>query len=193
MRWQAVSWSTSACRESSRSRRLPKVRRGSIGDNQRHPLRSMNLRRIVPIMALMLASCLEGPPAPPAPPAGQFGAYATRNKLMYMANGDTLTVYRVKYWHFNDGSSPALQLEFASPVPVSDTAGLARIATQIWPGFLPMVESAQLGTAILTATNLEKVGGPGASVTRTHHLGFIAIRDSLGSWRFKDGGALPPL
>jgi hypothetical protein len=140
------------------------------------------------MLAIMLVGCLDGPPAPPA---GQFGPYAPQNKLMYLANGDTLTVYRVKYWHFNDGSPPALQLEYASPIPVSDTAGLARIAMQIWPGFLPLVASAQLSTAILTATNLEKVGGPGAWVTRTHHFGFIAVRDSLGSWRVKDGSALP--
>jgi hypothetical protein len=138
----------------------------------------------------MLAACFDGTPAPPA---GQFGPYAAQNKLMYLANGDTLTVYRVKYWHFNDGSPPALQLEYASPLPVSDTAGLARIAMQIWPGFLPMVTSAHLGTAILTATNLEKVGGPGAWATRTHHFGLIAVRDSVGSWRLKDGVELPPL
>jgi len=115
---------------------------------------------------------------------GQFGPYHARNKQLRLADGDTFTVYRVKYWTFDDGSAPALQLEFASPVPVSDTAGVRRAAERIWPAFAPYVEGQRLRAGILTATNLEKVGGPGAWATRAVYFGLVARRDSAGTWRF---------
>jgi hypothetical protein len=142
----------------------------------------------------LIAGCMGGPCFGGASePMGQFGAYHERNKQLRLADGETLTVYRVKHWQFGDGSPPALQLEYASPVPVTDSASVRRLAIRIWPAFAPYVEEQGLRTGILTATNLEKVGTPGAWVARTHHYGLIAERDSAGAWHFQgQSEALPP-
>jgi hypothetical protein len=130
-------------------------------------------------VCIVVAACV------PSEPAGQFGAYHEQNKRLYLPDGDTLTVFRVKLWHFDDGSAPALQVEYASPVPVSDTVALRRLAERIWPAFLPYVEEARVTAAILTATQLEKVGGPGPWLTRTHSYGLIAEHDTGRVWRLR--------
>jgi hypothetical protein len=128
----------------------------------------------------------------PSVPAGQFGPYSDSNRQLRLASGETFVVYRVKRWAFGDGSPPSLQLEYASPVPVSDTATIRQVGERIWPAFAPYVEAAGLRSAILTATNLEKLGVPGAWATRSHHFGLIALRDSLGVWRFQDHAEVLP-
>jgi hypothetical protein len=146
------------------------------------------------VMTIVCTGCFGFcPAAAPSVPAGQFGPYSDLNKQLQLASGETFVVYRVKRWTFGDGSPPSLQLEYASPVPVSDSATIRQIGERIWPAFAPYVEAAGLQSAILTATNLEKVGGTGAWMTRTHHFGLIARRDSLGIWSFQGHAeALPP-
>jgi hypothetical protein len=143
--------------------------------------------RLHPILVcILLWACVA------SEPAGQFGVYHEHNKRIYLPDGDTLTVYRVKLWEFKDGSPPALQLEYASPVPLSDTVALRRLAERIWPAFVPYVEEARVTTAILTATQLEKVGGPGAWAARTHSFGIVAEHDTGSVWRVRHSRELLP-
>lgn len=103
-------------------------------------------------------------------------------------------MYRVKRWTFTDGAPPALQLEYAPPISVDDTAGLRQLAHRIWPAFAPYVESAGLRGAILTATNIDWHGNRSVAYTaQMRSFGLIAHRDSLGAWRLEGHAApLPP-
>ena len=151
--------------------------------------------RLNGVLALGLAvapsACMCGAPMEPF---GQFGPYHEHNQQIVLQDGTAFTVYRVKHWTFKDGSPPALQLEYASPVPVADTAGVRRTAERIWPAFAQYVEARHLDNAIVTATNLELTGHPGAWFARTHHFGLIAERDSAGRWHFQghDETLAPP-
>lgn len=122
------------------------------------------------------------------PPAhhSQFGDYRPPFKHLRFDNGDSVTVYRVKYWTFSDGESPALQLEYEPPVALSDTAALRDFARQVWPLFEPYVDSLHLTGAILTATHLEVYRGGEAQVSRTQSFGFTAKQDTAGVWRLTD-------
>ncbi len=127
-------------------------------------------------------------------PQGHFGAYRrTDNKILRLASGDTFTVYRVKYWLLRDGSPPALQLEYAPPFPVSDTARLHALTYRLWPAFAPYVRAADTRVAILTATNLVWRGNALAWRATFNHFGLIAERDSAGTWRLNgERFPLPP-
>lgn len=160
-----------------------------------HPIRStfglsksMGMQRLLVALVLIAsAGCREGSPR------SQFGEYSRHNKELRLASGDTFTVYRVKYWIFNDGSAPALQLEYEAPFPVSDTARLRVLAHRIWPAFAPYVEDLDLGAAVLTATNLRRSGSAFAWTARMQHFGLVAERDTAGIWRLRgDPRPLPP-
>lgn len=146
------------------------------------------------VLLALVSGC--GPLAPLScgspPDVGQFGAYVGPYKLIRLPSGDTLTVYRVKYWTFTDGSAPALQLEYQTRVTVDDTAAVRAEQRRLWPVFQPYIGQAAVSKAILTATDRDYRGGPAAHVTRMQHFGTIAVRDSLGTWRFRgDGSPLP--
>lgn len=140
------------------------------------------------LCSLLFTTTLGAQDAP-----GDFGPYHDRNMQLRLATGDTLVVYRVKYWSFDDGSAPALQIEYESPVSVDDTAAAFQQAIRIWPAFAPYVEKLDLSKAIITATNLTKKGGPGHWLTSFKHYGLIAERDGNGDWRIRRReGILPP-
>ena len=143
------------------------------------------------LAALLFTSGLSG-----QEPVGQFGPYHWQNKQLRLPGGDTLTVFRVKYWVFNDGAPPGLQLEYEAPYPVSDTAALHQLLRRLWPAFVPYVESMHLSNAIVTATNMTRHGAPPLPWTATFHSwGYIVQRDSAGGWRVKGDGTgevLPP-
>lgn len=129
---------------------------------------------------------------PPAP-RSQFGDYRPPFKHLRFASGDSVPVYRVKYWTFSDGEAPALQLEYEPPVALSDTAALRDFARKLWPLFEPYVDSLHLTGAILTATHLEVYRGGEAQVSRTESFGFTATRDPAGGWHLTDDPRpLPP-
>jgi hypothetical protein len=139
---------------------------------------------IRPVLQLLVAALILGcePPAPQS----QFGEYRPPFKHLRFGSGDSVTVYRVKYWTFSSGESPALQLEYEPPVPVSDTAALRSFAREVWPLFEPYVDSLHLTNAILTATHLQVYKGGQAQVSRTQSFGFTANRDTMGVWRLTD-------
>ena len=148
----------------------------------------MNIRGALQLLGAALMLGCE----PPAPPS-QFGDYRPPYKHLRFSSGDSVTVYRVKYWTFSNGDSPALQLEYEPPVPMSDTAVLRDVARQVWPFFEPYVDSLHLTGAILTATHLEVYRGGEAQVSRTRSYGFTAKRDTGGVWRLTDDPRpLPP-
>jgi hypothetical protein len=138
------------------------------------------------LFLIALAACQ------PAPHRSQSGEYHASNKMLTLANGDTFTVYRVKYWVFSDGEPPALQLEYAPHGPVSDTAALRKSARAIWPAFEPYLRAARVTGAILTATELSRVAVGAAFVSRNKSFGILAHQSADGSWKF-DGetAALP--
>ena len=129
----------------------------------------------------------------PGLPQGQFGPYYRQSEHLVLAATDTLTVYRVKYWTFKDGSSPALQLEYEAPFAVSDTAAVRREAFQLWPRFAPYVETKHLRAAIITATNFRLSGiWPIASTSHQKHFGLIAEKGPGDEWHLqRDATALP--
>jgi hypothetical protein len=150
-------------------------------------------RRLAPFLTLLIAACAPFIPGScgKSVPVSQFGAYAPPFKRMRLPDGDTLTVYRVKHWTFSEDRKTALQLEFQTRVPLSDTAAIVAQAKRLWPAFAHYVERAQTTGAIITATNLQvrEVGGAFASTTNS--FGIIAVRDSAGRWRAVDWGPLP--
>ena len=127
------------------------------------------------------------------PDVGQYGAYAGPFKLIRLPSGDTLTVYRVKYWTFTDNSAPALQLEYQTRVAIADVEAVKSEQRKLWPVFEPYVDRLALSTAILTATDRNRRESGAAHITTMRHYGTFALRDSLGIWRFRDDSvALPP-
>src|SRR5438045_3716890 len=77
-----------------------------------------------------------------APIVSQFGAYPRQPAQLQTANGEHFPVYRVKYWRFENGEPPALQLEYEPPVSVADTAALRVYAREVWPVFRPYLDAA---------------------------------------------------
>ena len=144
---------------------------------------------------LALAGCfpLSCGLAAPTVPASQFGTYRPPFKLLRLADGDTFTVYRVKYWIFKDRSAPSLQLEYEAPIDVADSVAIRALARRVWPAFVPYVEDLGLHNAIITATNLRRKGTDLAWVSTLHHYGIVVVQDSAGRWHFvHDTVTLPP-
>lgn len=142
-------------------------------------LRIMKAIHWLPALTLFAAACS-------VQPQSQFGSYSTKNGTIHLADGSSLTVYRVKRWDFADGSAPALQLEYEPPVSLGDTAAVRRAAERIWPAFEPYVNGHGVKVGILTATRLKQFGGlPFGPLTTMHHFGLIAEKDSADVWHFK--------
>jgi hypothetical protein len=127
---------------------------------------------------LLLASCA------PRTPVGQFGPYHRVNKFLRLER-DSVPVYRVKLWRFEDGSPPALQFEFEPPMSVADTAAVIKFDHALWPLFRPYLDSAQVAIAILTATNLRHSGWLWFGKTTFKSFGSIAIREPDGRWHLQ--------
>jgi hypothetical protein len=130
----------------------------------------------------------------PVVPQGQYGPYLPGNeKHLRLPSGQSLAIYRVKYWTFSSGDAPAMQFEYEALDPLADTAALRQRARQLWPAFAPYVEASGLRNGIITATKLERHGVPGFWSSTMKHFGLLVSRDAAGTWRFKDdGGVLPP-
>jgi hypothetical protein len=118
-------------------------------------------------------------------PSGQFGEYHDANLVLWLPGGDTVTVYRVKYWTFYDGEPPALQLEYASRAPTTDTEAVLAFGRTLWPAFVPYVERMRLTHAVLTATQVTDVKGGSARFVSRHSYGVTAELDLDGMWRFQ--------
>lgn len=126
-----------------------------------------------------------------AEPMGQFGNYRRTHQYIHLAGGDSLKVFRVKYWVF-DYDPPAMQLEYSSPTHVADSASSFALAGRIWTAFEPYAEATGVRRVILTETVLDTVSIPPLMTSKTAHYGVILARDSGETWRFKDSGkALP--
>jgi len=121
----------------------------------------------------------------PPEPVGQFGPYHRSNKYLRLGSGDSIPVYRVKLWQFADGSPPALQVEYECPALVADTEAVIRFARRVWPLFRPYVDSARVGEAILTATNLHRRGWVWFGTTAFESYGTVAARQADGLWYLK--------
>jgi hypothetical protein len=141
------------------------------------------------VLAAGLAACGSQPPV-----RGQFGTYASRNKVLWLANGDSFTVYRVKYVTFTSGDPPAVQLEYAPHGTVQDTVRMLDNVNVLWPSFAPYLDAARVDGAVLTATNL-KVRRKGIGwISSTRSYGYTATRGPDGRWYLDrmPGRPLPP-
>jgi hypothetical protein len=144
------------------------------------------------VVLAMLWGCVPfAPMSCGAPPdVSQFGDYAGPFKRIRLPDGDTLTVYRIKYWKFDSGDAPALQIEYQTQVDISDTIAVKAEARRIWPVFRPYIDAVEVSNAIITATDRKFQGNGVAHVTRMHHFGTIAVRDSSSTWHFS-GESVP--
>jgi hypothetical protein len=133
------------------------------------------------VLCLLVAGCTPLS-CSEAPIVNQFGAYPETPGYLETASGERFPVYRVKYWQFDNGDPPALQLEYAPPVNVSDTAAVRAYAHAVWPACRPYVDAAGTRGAIITATNLERTRRGLARTARLRHFGILADKDSLGRW-----------
>jgi hypothetical protein len=120
-----------------------------------------------------------------APDVGQFGPYVGPFKVIRLPAGDTLTVYRVKFWTFTDGSAPALQLEYQTRVSIADTTAVRAEQRGVWTVFKMYIDQSGVTRAIITATDRQFRGGSMGHLTRMRHFGSVAMRDSTGTWRFR--------
>ena len=144
------------------------------------------MRLVVAVAAAVGASACE-----PAAPRSQFGEYRPPFKQLRLPGGDTLTVYRVKLWTFDDGSPTALQIEYEPPFAVDDTVAAHLLARHVWPAIAPYLDTLRLNGAILTATNLRRQDAAGAWAATVKSFGIIAKRDSLvGTWHI-EGDTIP--
>jgi len=117
-------------------------------------------------------------------PVGQFGPYHWSNKELRLPAGDTFPIYRVKSWQFEDGTPPALQLEYEPPFAVSDSVRVRAELSHVWPAFAPYVEALHLTRAIVTATNLSRHGAPPLPWAASFKsYGFVLERGGDGTWR----------
>ncbi|HEU4882102.1 MAG TPA: hypothetical protein VFT45_07655 [Longimicrobium sp.] len=140
------------------------------------------------VLVAGLSAC-EKPPV-----RGQFGTYANQNKVLWLANGDSFTVYRVSYVQFSGGDPPAVQLEYAPHGTVQDTMRMWANVHAIWPSFATYLDAARVEGAIITATNLQ-VRRKGISwVSSTRSYGITASRGPDGRWYLDrmSAGPLPP-
>jgi hypothetical protein len=120
----------------------------------------------------------------------QFGAYPGTPATARLPDQRQVTVYRVKHWVFDDGSAPALQLEYEAPFDVADTVAARRFARDVWPVFAPYVLVAGTRAAILTATNLRRRRWVVAGAATVRSFGLTAERGPDGAWRLA-GDATP--
>jgi hypothetical protein len=126
-----------------------------------------------------------------APVVSQFGAYPTTPATARLPDRREVAVYRVKHWAFDDGSAPALQLEYEPPFDVADTLAVRRFARDVWPVFVPYVMVAGTRAAILTATNLRRRRWLVAGGATVRSFGLTAERGPDGVWRL--AGEAQPL
>lgn len=153
------------------------------------------MRQICSTLLLGLASACS--PLSPSScgtgvPLSQYGAYAPPFKRLQLPDGSSLTVYRVKHWTFTEDSATALQLEFQTLVPITDTLALRSQAATVWPVFARYVEQLGVSHALLTATDLRPDRGSVVSTGTIRSFGIMLVRDSAGVWRYRAGGQLLP-
>src|SRR5437879_4471169 len=140
----------------------------------------------LPAMGLLIALATGVSACGRQLPQSQFGVYYRQTKHLILPSGDSVKVYRVKYWIFESGP-PALQLEYEPPFAVSDTAAVHREARLLWPFFAPYVEAKGLTGGIVTATNLHVYGiWPILWTSRSKSFGFVAQKGRDGRWRFEN-------
>ncbi len=145
---------------------------------------------------LFVAACIPFAPGScgRSVPVGQFGAYAPPFKQLRLHDGEEFTVYRVKRWTYSEDGGTALQLEFQTAVPVSDTAALREQARRVWEVFGGYVEQAGVMQGVVTATDLDVSGPGGRGSAVIRGFGVIAERDSAGRWHDRATKVvLPPI
>lgn len=127
-----------------------------------------------------------------APVQGPYGRYPERTQELRLPS-DTLVVYRMRAWTHVGSAGTALQIEYATPLPLGDTVALRALARYVWPSFAPYVEAAKVDRAMLTATALDVRGIYVVRRWSLRHYNVVAARDSSGVWRmWGEGTPLPP-
>ena len=150
------------------------------------------MKRLVALLLALLSSGCVPLMCGRTVPAGQFGAYQPPFLRAQLPDGDTLTVYRVKFWTFADGSPPSLQIEYEAPFPIADTGAALRMGRRLWPAIAPYAEESGVAGVILTATNFRLQRRGLGATWQLRHYGAVAHRPHPGRWLLEaDTTALP--
>jgi hypothetical protein len=84
---------------------------------------------------------------------------------------------------FKSGEPPALQLEYQSELPITDTAALWKEVREIWPAFARYLEGMKLTGGIITASEPVDMNQIGPfSTSHRKRFGFIFSRSTDGQW-----------
>lgn len=95
-----------------------------------------------------------------------------------LSSGKALRVLGVQKMNLPDGG-PTLVLQYQTDIKKDDQEALRKEAREIWADFKADVESANLGSAILTA-NFAPQGG---SSLEDQIYNFVYVKDSSGEWK----------
>ncbi len=109
---------------------------------------------------------------------GCGGQTAPRYQVRTLASGRPLRVLGVGTINFPRGGS-ALMLRYVSDVGLDDRAALSKEADEIWAGFQPEAEKANVGSVILSANSVPSNG----IIQHQQAFNFVYERDSTGIWR----------
>src|SRR5262245_18600406 len=96
----------------------------------------MSRHRSVVLEFVLLGAAIVACQGPVFP--GQHGAYHRQNKTLHLSTGEAFVVFRVKYWEFDDGSPPALQLEAEPGLLLATRHGCTTSRSESGPSFCPM-------------------------------------------------------
>jgi hypothetical protein len=121
-------------------------------------------------------------------PTSEFGTYAEPPYRLVVSSDDTVDVYRMRAWPDHSGQEYILQLEYAAPFDVSDTATALAYGRRLWPIVTDVAEKHGLDTAVLTATNIRRWRNGRTWAYAIHHFGIVAVRDAMGAWRLESSG-----
>jgi hypothetical protein len=116
----------------------------------------------------------------------QFGHYPAKPTLAILPSGDTLFLYRIRYWQLDGRPTPSLHIEFESPWSLGDTGSVRKHLDETWKYFSPYADSLGLTTGILTATVIDRGHRLFVPTTVFRHFGAVFDTASFGGWRDDD-------
>lgn len=146
----------------------------------------------IAILALLLPACYPMT-CGSGEAAGPYGVYYAKHKRLVTCSRKAYDVYRVKTWHFGDGSPSALQLEYRAPFSVEDSVSAREQARAIWPVFGRYAVARGFRWAIITATDVDETTRSVYSKVSGRSLNLRVFQTSAGSWTLGKNDTLPAI
>ena len=141
-----------------------------------------------PVLALATAAVLGAMAC--RPEVGRTTVYRA-TKLLRYGDGDTVTVYRVKYWLPRDGSPPFLEIDFAAQS--MEAPSLRAFARRSWPAIAPYALAFGISGVLLTETYVADSGVVSGVGPASRGPELILRQRSDGLWYLEgDSEVLPP-